>query len=102
MTRRAQYADTAALGRFPLRPGKPLVHRRQNGAWGFSCDCLHHTRPGHGTPHGTHLHNCASWADALRKAHAHIRHWHKTPAQYETEALEALYALPAAPSDTEV
>lgn len=96
MSRRARYGDTAGQGRFPLRPGKPLVHRRRNGNWGFSCDCLTHTRPGHGTPYGARRWNCRDWAHALREARAHVQYWHKTPRQYEIEALQALYNLPSA------
>jgi hypothetical protein len=91
---RAKYGDTASQGRFPLRPGKPLVHRRLNGAWGYTCICIGHTRGPH--PAGSSRHNCDSWRHALREALDHIAYWHKTPAQYETEALETLYALPAA------
>ncbi|QGZ53324.1 hypothetical protein GPZ77_34405 (plasmid) [Streptomyces sp. QHH-9511] len=90
---RAQYGDTAAPGRFPLRPGKPLVHRRRNGAWGFTCQCVGHHRR---TVQYTARHNTEGWAQAFREAVDHVTHEHKTPTQYETEALEALYALPAA------
>lgn len=97
MTRRARFGDTGGQGRFPLRPGKPLIHRRLNGRWGFSCVCIKHANPNlRIQPAGETRHNCDDWAHALREAISHIRYWHKTPAQYETEALEALYALPAA------
>lgn len=96
VTRRARYGDTAGQGRFPLRPGKPLVHRRYNGKWGFTCDCLTHARPERSTTYGNARHNCETWQQALREAHDHIAFWHKTPRQYETEALEALYNLPPA------
>lgn len=95
MTNRLKYADASA-GRFPLRPGKPLVHRRQNGAWGFTCDCIGHNRPDRKTkPMFSARHNCDDWAQALREAREHVAWYHKTPAQYEVEALEAAYALPA-------
>ncbi|TXS50148.1 hypothetical protein [Streptomyces sp. t39] len=99
MTRRARYADTASAGRFPLRPGRPLIHRRRNGAWGWTCDCLTHARAGNACRVATH--NRQDWADALRDALNHLRHAHKTRGQYETEALEALYALPAAERSTQ-
>jgi hypothetical protein len=41
-------------------------------------------------------HNCDSWRHAIREALDHVRYFHKPRAMYETEALEALYALPAA------
>ena len=95
MTRRLKYADTAAAGRFPLQPGKPLVHRRSNGAWGFTCYCVGHAHPARKV-YWTAAHNCAGWRDALRAALDHITHEHKTAAHYEIEALEAAYALPDA------
>jgi hypothetical protein len=94
MTRRLKFADTAAAGRFPLRPGKPLVHRRRNGAWGFTCVCKGHHRDR--AAGGRARHNCESWAQAYREAVDHVTHEHKTVAEYEVEALEAAYALPAA------
>ena len=96
MTARLKYAHTAAAGRFPLRPGKPLVHRRANGAWGFSCICHGHNRPDlEAKADGSERHNCDDWAHALREARQHVAWYHKTPAQYEIEALETVYALPA-------
>lgn len=95
MTRRLRHADTATAGRFPLRPGKPLVHRGRNDTWGFTCYCLSHTRPDR-TVSWTARYNCADWAGALREAHDHIAYEHKTAAHFEVEALEAAYALPAA------
>lgn len=94
MTNRLKYADTAAAGRFPLRPGKPLIHQRQNGGWGFTCHCIGHARPGLKLA-WTARHNCTDWRDALRAALDHVAHGHKTAAQYEIEALKAAYALPA-------
>lgn len=100
MTRRARYAETAALGRFPLRPGKPLVHRRRNGAWGWTCYCIGHHRPDRTLrPIMRSRHNCITWREAVRDAFDHVKWDHKTPAQYETEALEALYVLPATELD---
>lgn len=96
MTIRLAYADTVTAGRFPLRPGKPLVHQRSNGAWGFTCYCIGH--------HRTDLkakatmqarHNCLNWKHALREAQQHVAWCHKTRAEYEIEALNATYALPA-------
>lgn len=96
MPQRPKYADTAAAGRFPLRPGKPLVHRRQNGAWGFTCYCVDHHRPDLKAKATMQAHyNCDSWKHALREAVNHVAWCHKTRAQYEVEALEAAYALPA-------
>ena len=98
---RAKYGDTAAHGRFPLRPGKPLVHRRLNGRWGWTCYCVGHHHPARTIrPDMQARHNCDSWQHALREAIAHVQHWHKTRAQYETEAMEALYASPAYGQDT--
>ncbi|GAA3807594.1 hypothetical protein ACFQ0G_53915 [Streptomyces chiangmaiensis] len=96
MTARLKYADTASAGRFPLRPGKPLIHRRSNGAWGYSCVCAGHNHPRlKAKATGSARHNCDDWAHALREALEHIAWYHKTPAHYEIEALEAAYALPA-------
>lgn len=99
MTQRLKHADTAAAGRFPLRPGRPLVHRRRNGAWGYTCYCLNHARPDRKV-YWTAGHNCDDWQHALRAAHDHLTYGHKTPAHYETEALEAAYNLPAAERTT--
>ncbi|MFF1358802.1 hypothetical protein [Streptomyces sp. NPDC058297] len=97
MTARLRYAVTATAGRFPLRPGKPLVHQRANGAWGFSCVCAGHNRPDRrAKPTISERHNCDSWKQALREAHQHVAWQHKSPAQYEVEALEAAFALPDA------
>jgi hypothetical protein len=94
---RAEYGDTAGQGRFPLRPGKPLVHRRHNGKWGWTCYCIGHHNPARSLrPHMQARHNCDSWQHAFREAVDHVKYFHKTREQYETEALEALYALPAA------
>jgi hypothetical protein len=92
---RLKYADTAAAARFPLRPGKPLVHRRQNGAWGFTCYCLSHAQA-HRKVLWFATHNCDDWAHAMRSALDHVAHEHKTAADYEIEALEAAYSLPDA------
>lgn len=94
MTRRLRHAHTAPAGRFPLRPGKPLVHRQRNGAWGFTCYCAGHTRPGR-TVSWCASYNCTDWAHALWLAIDHATHDHKTAAEYEIEALETAYALPA-------
>lgn len=96
MPARLKYAHTAAAGRFPLRPGKPLVHQRANGAWGFSCICHGHNRPDRTSKAASHeRHNCDSWKQALREAHQHVAWYHKTPADYEIEALETAYNMPA-------
>lgn len=97
MTVRLAHADTAAAGRFPLRPGKPLVHRQRNGAWGFTCYCVGHHRTdlkAKATMHARY--NCDSWKHALREAVNHVAWRHKTQADYDIEALEATYALPTA------
>lgn len=95
MTWRPTYAATSA-GRFPLRPGKPLVHRRQNGAWGFTCYCAGHNRPNlEAKATACARRNCDDWEHALREAQDHVAWYHKAPADYEVEALEAAYALPA-------
>lgn len=97
MASRLKYALAASAGRFPLRPGKPLIHRRANGAWGFSCICAGHNRPDLiAKPDGCERHNCDSWKQALREAHQHVAWNHKTPTQYEVEAPEAVFALPDA------
>lgn len=97
MTRRARYGDTASQGRFPLRPGKPLVHRRLNGKWGFSCDCVGHNSPSLKYRRTSYARlNCDSWRQAVREAYEHVALCHKTRAQYEVEALRALYNLPPA------
>lgn len=93
---RAEYGDTASQGRFPLQPGRPLVHRRLNGRWGWTCYCVGHQNPARAIrPDMQARHNCDSWQHALRAAVDHVTYAHKTRDQYETEALEALYALPA-------
>ncbi|MFJ6608169.1 hypothetical protein [Streptomyces lydicus] len=77
-----------APGRFPLRPGKPLVFRRPNGNWGYDCICHSHVSAAHkAKPVSSERHNCESWEQALREAQIHVRFTHKT--------LERLYALPA-------
>lgn len=82
--------------RFPLRPGKPLVFRRPNGAWGYACICAGHNSPRRESkPTSVDRHNCNTWAQAVREALDHVALYHKTPADRETEELEALYALPA-------
>lgn len=94
MTVRLRQAGTAAPGRFPLRPGKPLVHRRSNGAWGFTCYCVGHHRPdlkAKATMQARY--NCENWKHALQEAVQHIAWCHKTRAQYEIEALEASWCL---------
>lgn len=97
MTARLRHAQTATAGRFPLRPGKPLVHRRSNGNWGFTCICHGHNRPDRISKASSYeSHNCPSWRQALWEARDHVAYYHKTPAQYEIEALEASLALPAA------
>lgn len=97
MTERRKYAQAASAGRFPLRPGKPLVHRRSNGKWGFSCICRGHNRPDRiSKPISQERHNCDNWQHALQEARDHVAWHHKTPAQYEVEALEAALALPDA------
>ncbi|MFC9891528.1 hypothetical protein [Streptomyces pilosus] len=93
MTRRLRHADTATAGRFPLRPGKPLVHRQRNGAWGYTCHCAGHNRR---TVSWCASYNCNDWAHALWLALDHVAHHHKTYADHEIESLEAAYALPAA------
>jgi hypothetical protein len=95
MPQRIQRADTATAGRFPLRPGQPLIHRQRNGAWGYTCYCLHHTRPGR-TVVWCASYNCDDWAHAVRQALDHVAHDHRTDAHREIDALEAAYALPAA------
>lgn len=93
--RRPKYAEAAALGRFPLRPGKPLVHRRRNGAWGYTCVCHGHNRPDlEAKTDSSARHNCDDWAHALREAREHVAWYHKAPFDYEIEALEAAYLLP--------
>ncbi|MFD8777562.1 hypothetical protein [Streptomyces sp. NPDC059916] len=102
MTERLKYAQAATAGRFPLRPGKPLVHRRDTGKWGFSCVCAGHNRPDRTSKASIHeRHNCATWREALNEAHQHVAWYHKTPAQYEVEALETAFALPDAERVTE-
>jgi len=97
VTARLRHAVTAAAGRFPLRPGKPLVHQHANGAWGFTCYCIGHHRTDVRAKTTMHArYNCDSWEHALREATDHVAWYHKTRAQYETEALEAAYNLPAA------
>lgn len=95
MPDRLRYADTAAAGRLPLRPGKPLVHRRQNGAWGYTCHCLGHAIPTRNV-YWTAAHNRDDWAHALRAASDHVTYEHKTAAHYEIEALETAFSLPSA------
>jgi hypothetical protein len=96
VTARLKYAETTSAGRFPLRPGRPLIHRRDNGAWGFTCYCIGHHRPDlRAKATMQAYHNCDNWAHALREALSHVAWCHKTPAQYEIEALEAAYTLPA-------
>lgn len=82
-----------ASGRFPLHPGRPLVFRRPNGAWGFSCVCLERNTVGN--CHASDRHNCDDWEHAVREALDHLRYWHKSPAVLETEALERLFLLPS-------
>lgn len=57
-------------GRFPLLPGRPLVFRRENGAWGYSCVC---TRRGNSSDR----YNADDWAQALRDAISHVRFFHE-------------------------
>ncbi|SFD13623.1 hypothetical protein [Streptomyces aidingensis] len=61
-----------APGRLPLRPGRPLVHRRPNGAWGRTCHCA-----GRGPLHATtsEAHNLPWWV-ALAAALDHATHRH--------------------------
>ncbi|MCF0086683.1 MULTISPECIES: hypothetical protein [unclassified Streptomyces] len=97
MPRRLRYADAATAGRFPLQPGKPLVHRRSNGAWGFTCYCVGHHRPDLRAKSVMQArYNCPNWQEAFREAVQHVAWCHKTAEQYEIEALEAAYALPTA------
>lgn len=85
-----------APGRFPLHPGKPLVFRRSNGAWGYSCICHgRNTARLAAKPSASDRHNCESWAHAIREALNHVAIWHKTQVEREVDQLEALYALPA-------
>jgi hypothetical protein len=96
MPHRPKHAETATAGRYPLRPGRPLVHRRANGAWGFTCYCIGHHRPdlkAKATMQARY--NCLNWKEAYREAVQHVAWCHKTRAQYELESLEAAYALPA-------
>lgn len=87
-------ANRPAPGRFPLRPGKPLVFRcRRRGVWGFICDCLSSGRHG---AYGTESPNRGSHADALAKAIDHVRFAHRSPRELELAALEAAFAAPAA------
>jgi hypothetical protein len=80
-------------GRFPLHPGRPFVFRcRRRGVWGFICDCLDQASTGQ---FGTEHPNRDDWVDALRKAQDHIRYWHKTAAELETERLERMFAADA-------
>jgi hypothetical protein len=83
-----------AAGRFPLTPGRPLVHRRPNGRWGYTCCCVGHSR---NNAVGDERHNCADHAEALRAALAHVETRHLTMQMREVLALEALYVLSAAP-----
>ena len=85
--------NRAVSGRFPLRPGRPLVFRcRRRGAWGFFCNCLHFA-PNRAL--SSEEPNRDDWADAMRAAINHVRYWHKTPGQLETEHLERLFAADA-------
>lgn len=95
MSGRLRYALTASSGRLPLRPGKPLVHQGPNGAWGFTCYCIGHHRTDLRAKAVMQAHyNCRTWRQAFREAVQHVAWYHKPPAQYEIEALEAAYALP--------
>ena len=78
--------------RFPLRPGRPVVFRRPNGAWGYSCNCLD---TGYLGALSSDRHNADSHAQALQQAFIHVEVHHKTPAELEVEALERLLSLPA-------
>jgi hypothetical protein len=86
-----------APGRFPLHPGRPLVFRRPNGRWGYSCTCAGHVSAARASGlTASERHNCDDWTHALREARDHVAFWHKTRVELETEHLERLYALPAA------
>jgi hypothetical protein len=74
-----------AAGRFPLVPGRPLVFRRENGAWGYSCACASHGRRG---LLSSDMRNADDWAQALRNAFSHVRFFHVDP-------LERLFQAPA-------
>lgn len=67
--------------RFPLRPGRPAVFRRPNGAWGWSCACLGLSRFG---TTGYEAHNRPSHAAALADAFDHIRLEHLLAARERT------------------
>lgn len=87
-------------GSFPLTPGRPLVFRcRRRGAWGFACQCLDHSN-GSAKAISSEQPNCDNWADALHAARTHVRYWHKSPAEVETELLERMYAAPSAIGST--
>ena len=84
------------VSRFPLRPGRPLVHRAPAGRWAFTCDCGPWARTGPGyEPTGRVTEYRPAQEFALIAARAHIQVWHKTAAELETERLEAAFRLPA-------